>query len=207
MIVIGLSCSRVESRRLYSFLKKDKKISVHFETDIKKVSWYDSENIVMKRIDSLENKLYENTNHNKKYNTFAEVSFYMLPYFELMVKNYPYLKFICTVKSRKKTQDDILKDYINERNFFLRLFLLRKKFKNHLIEHDGKRWQKDYIIDKCYPKFKSGNLEDSIIQYIDFYYNKVKDYEKKYPKNLQVFYSDELKSKYGRKKIYKFMNS
>ena len=207
MIVIGLSCSRIETRRLYSFLKKDKKISVDFESDIKKISWYDSENLVMERIDHLENKLYKNTNNNSKHSIFAEVSFYLLPYFELIVKNYPYLKFVCTVKSRKKTQKDILDDYINEKNFFMRILTWKKKFKNHLVEHDGKKWQKDYLIDKCYPKFKSDNLEESINQYIDTYYTKIKHFEKKYPKNLQVFYADELKSKYGRKKIYKFINS
>ena len=87
MIVIGLSCSRIESRRLYSFLKKDKKISVDFESDIKKFSWYDSENLIMKRIDYLENRLYKNTNKNK-YSIFAEVSFYMLPYFELIASKH-----------------------------------------------------------------------------------------------------------------------
>ena len=206
MIVLGLSCSRNESKKLFSFLNTNKEINVNYESDINNVSWYDSENIIMNRIKKLESKLYNNTNRNKKqHKIFGEVSFYMLPYLELLLNNYPYLKFICTVKSRKKTFNDILNEYINENNFLLRILLLRKKYKNHLIDHEGKKWQKDYILDKCYPKFKVETLNDAVEQYIDLYYNNVKKLEKKYPKNFQTFYSDELNSKYGKKKIFSFI--
>tara|TARA_B100002052_G_C15886579_1_gene601867 strand:- start:8976 stop:9542 length:567 start_codon:yes stop_codon:yes gene_type:complete len=185
----------------------NKDVNVDYESDINEISWYDSENIIMNRIDKLESKLYENTKKNKKqHKIFGEVSFYILPYLELLLSNYPYLKFICTVKSRKKTFDDVLNECINENNFLLRILLFRKKYKNHLISHEGKKWQKDYIIDKCYPKFKVETLNEAVFQYIDLYYNKIKMFEKKYPKNLQIFYSDELNSKYGRKKIHNFMD-
>ena len=96
-------------------------------------------------------------------------------------------------------------EYIYENNFLLRILLFRKKYKNHLINHEGKKWQKDYLLDKCYPKFKVETLNEAINQYIDFYYNNVKMFEKEISKNFKTFYSDELKSKYGRKKIYNFM--
>ena len=206
MIVIGLSSSRIESKKIFSFLKDDENIYVNYESDIEKFSWNNSENIILKRIETLEKNIYNNTNSSKKsFKVFGEVCFYILPYLEILINNFPYLKFICTTKSRQKTYDDIMADITNENNFLLRLFLFRKKFKNHFINHDGKKWQKDYILDKCYPKFKLESLEKSIEEYIDLYYSNVKSIEKKYPNNLKVFYSDELQSKYGKKKIFSFI--
>ena len=206
MIVIGLSSSRVESKKIFSFLKKEDSIFVNYESDVKNFSWNNSENIIVKRIQNLENKFYSNTSSNKKqFKAFGEVCFYMLPYLEILINNFPYLKFICTTKSRKKSYNDIIKDITNERNFLLRLFLFRKKFKNHFVNHDGKKWEKDYILDKCYPKFELNSLNSAIEEYIDLYYSNIKKIEKKYPNNLKVFYSDELNSKYGRKKIFSFI--
>jgi len=204
--VIGLSSSRVESKKIFSFLKKEDSIFVNYESDLEKFSWNNSENIIFKRIQNLENKFYSNTSSNKKqFKAFGEVCFYMLPYLEILINNFPYLKFICTTKSRKKSYNDIIKDITNERNFLLRLFLFRKKFKNHFVNHDGKKWEKDYILDKCYPKFELNSLNSAIEEYIDLYYSNIKKIEKKYPNNLKVFYSDELNSKYGRKKIFSFI--
>ena len=206
MIVIGLSSSRLESKKIYSFLKKENDIYVNYESDINKFSWYNSENIIINRIQSLEKKIYNNTSNRKnKFKAFGEVGFYMLPYLELLINNFPYLKFICSNKSRKNTYNDIVSDMTNETNFLLRLFLFRKKFKNHFIDHNGKKWKKDYILDKCYPKFDLNSLNSSIEKYIDLYYSEIKRIEKKYPNNLKVFYSDELKSKYGKKKIFSFI--
>ena len=39
----------------------NKDVNVDYESDINEISWYDSENIIMNRIDKLESKLYENT--------------------------------------------------------------------------------------------------------------------------------------------------
>jgi len=206
LIVVGLSSSRSESEKIFSFFKKEKDIFVNYESDIKKFCWNNSENIIVKRIEFLEKSIYNNTSATKKqFKVFGEVCFYVLPYLEILINNFPYLKFVCTTKSRKKTYDDIIKDLINENNFLLRLFLFRKKFKNHFINHNGKKWQKDYILDKCYPKFKVDSLDAAIDEYIDLYYSSVKRIEKKYPNNLKVFYSDELQSKYGRKKIFSFI--
>ena len=204
--MIGLSSSRVESKKIFSFLKKEDSIFVNYESDLEKFSWNNSENIIFKRIQNLENKFYSNTSSNKKqFKAFGEVCFYMLPYLEILINNFPYLKFICTTKSRKKSYNDIIKDITNERNFLLRLFLFRKKFKNHFVNHDGKKWEKDYILDKCYPKFELNSLNSAIEEYIDLYYSNVKKIEKKYPNNLKIFYSDELQSKYGKKKIFSFI--
>ena len=208
MVVIGLSSSREESKKIFSFLNKEEDIYVNYESDIKNFSWNNSENIIFKRIDILEKNIYKNTSSNQKqFKVFGEVCFYVLPYLEILINNFPYLKFICTTKSRQKTYDDIMADITNENNFFFRLFLFRKKFKNHFINHNGKKWKKDYILDKCYPKFDLNSLNSSIEKYIDLYYSEIKRIEKKYPNNLKVFYSDELKSKYGRKKILSFMES
>ena len=206
MIVIGLSSSRVESKKIFSFLRKEDSIFVNYESDLEKFSWNNSENIIIKRIQELEKRVYHNTSSNKnQFKVFGEVSFYILPYLEILINNFPYLKFVCTTRSRKKSYDDIIKDITNENNFLLRLFLFKKQFKNHFIEHNGKKWEKDYILDKCYPNFKLNSLDEGIKEYIDLYYSRVKKIEKKYPNNFKIFYSDELNSKYGKKKIFSFI--
>ena len=204
--MIGLSSSRVESEKIFSFFKKEENIYVNYESDIEKFSWNNSENIIVKRIESLEKDIYNNTSSRKKqFKVFGEVCFYVLPYIEILINNFPYLKFICTTKGRKNTYNDIITDITNENNVLLRLFLFRKKFKNHFIKHDGKKWKKDYMLDKCYPKFELDSLDGAIEEYIDLYYSNVKKIEKKYPNNLKIFYSDELQSNYGKKKVFSFI--
>ena len=79
MIVIGLSSSRVESKKIFSFLKEEDSIFVNYESDIEKFSWNNSENIIVKRIQDLEKRVYYNTSSNKKqFKVFGEVCFYML---------------------------------------------------------------------------------------------------------------------------------
>ena len=64
---------------------------------------------------------------------------------------------------------------------------------------------KDYILDKCYPKFEANSLKKSIDKYIDLYHSSLKRIQRKYPKNLRVFYLDELNSDYGKNKIFSFL--
>ena len=83
--------------------------------------------------------------------------------------------------------------------------MFKKKYKNHWINHDGSSWEKDYILDKCYPKFDTLNLEDSINKYIDMYISDLRQLKKKYPQNIKIFFSDELDSNYGKKKLLSFI--
>ena len=50
MIVIGLSSSRVETKKIHSFLNKQENIAVDYESDIESFCWDHSENIIIKRI-------------------------------------------------------------------------------------------------------------------------------------------------------------
>tara|TARA_B110000495_G_scaffold51720_1_gene43336 strand:- start:3285 stop:3914 length:630 start_codon:yes stop_codon:yes gene_type:complete len=206
LIVIGLSSSRQETKKIFSFLNKEDYSKIKFESDLKKISWKDSENIAIRRIKTLEKSLYENVSNSKnQFKMTGEVGFYFLPYVELLIKNFPYLKFVCTNKNKKKIYYDILEEIKTSDNIILRHLLLKKKYKNYFINHDGSKWEKDFVLDKCYPKFKMESLEKGIEKYIDTYYSSLKFLQRKYPKNLKLFYSDELKSEYGKKKIFKFL--
>ncbi len=206
MIVLGLGVSRKETKKIHSFLNNQKNFDFNFESDIDKISWHNSENIVVDRVKALEGRLYNNTSKsNKNFTVTGDIAFYFLPYIELLINNFPYLKFISTKKSKKNTFQDIMSDIDTNYSIFYRLFMLRKRYKNHWVNHDGYKWQKDYLLDKCYPKFISDSLEDSIQKYIDLYILDLKKIQKKYPKNLKVFYSDELDSNYGKKKVLSFI--
>ena len=206
MIVLGLGISRKESEKIHSFFNKEDGFMFGLESDISKVSWDDSENIIIDRINFLRNRIYANTNNNKKkFKVIGEVAFYMFPYLELLINNFPYLKFICTQQNKKKTYEDIISDIKINNNFFLRMLLFKKEYKNHWIKHDGNKWEKDYMLDKCYPKFETDSLEVSIEKYIELYHSGLKRIQRKYPKNLKVFYLDELNSNYGKNKIFSFI--
>ena len=41
--------------------------------------------------------------------------------------------------------------------------------------------------------------------YIDNYISEIRKIQRKYPKNLKVFFTDELNSNYGKKKIFNFV--
>ena len=58
-----------------------------------------------------------------------------------------------------------------------------------------------------YPKFNVKNLDSSINSYIEMYIFELKKIQKKYPNNIKVFFSDELDSEYGKKKVMSFLRS
>ena len=208
MIVFALGASRKESKRIHTFFNKEDGFVFNLESDLNNVSWNDSENIIIDRINMMQNQIYNNTNsNNQRFKVIGEVAFYIFPYLELMINNFPYLKFICTQQNRKKTYDDIMSDIKMNNNFLMRFLCFRKKYKNHWINHNGRKWEKDYILDKCYPKFDVDSLKISIDKYIDLYHSGLKKMQRKYPKNLSTFYLDELNSDYGKKKILSFIGS
>ena len=57
MIIFGLSISRKESRKIYNFLNKEDGFNIGFESDLNKISWSDSQIIVMNRVKLLEKNL------------------------------------------------------------------------------------------------------------------------------------------------------
>ena len=200
MIVLGLGISRIETKKIHNLLNSYDKFNFHFESDIERISWKNSENI-----EKLEKSLYNNTNSEQSFAVTGDIGFYFLPYLELIINNFPYLKIVCTKKSKKKTFIDVMNDIETNNSLLTRLFMFKKKYKNHWIKHDGSSWEKDYVLDKCYPKFDASNLEDSINKYIDMYISDLRQLKKKYPQNIKIFFSDELDSNYGKKKLLSFI--
>ena len=58
MIVLGLGISRKETKKIHNLLNSYDKFNFHFESDLKKISWKNSENIVVDRIEKLEKRIY-----------------------------------------------------------------------------------------------------------------------------------------------------
>ena len=74
MIIFGLSISRKESRKICDFLNKEDGFNIGFESDLNKISWSDSQIIVMNRVKLLEKKIYNNTKKsNKKIKVVGDV--------------------------------------------------------------------------------------------------------------------------------------
>ena len=55
------------------------------------------------------------------FNVVGEIGFYLLPYLELLINNFPYIKFVCTKKNKQNTYDDIILDI---KKIMIQLFLV-----------------------------------------------------------------------------------
>ena len=79
-----------------------------------------------------------------------------------------------------------------------------RRFRNHWVEHDGRRWQRSAKFDKCFPKFQADTLEDAVGQYWDLYYRTAGELAAKYPKKIRIFEVDELNMQSGQRALLEF---
>jgi hypothetical protein len=86
--------------------------------------------------------------------------------------------------------------------------LLRQRpyqhFRNHWVEHDGRRWQRSVKFDKCFPKFQADTLEEAIGQYWELYYRTTQALAAEYPDKIRIFETADLNTKSGQCAILEF---
>jgi hypothetical protein len=79
-----------------------------------------------------------------------------------------------------------------------------RRFRNHWVEHDGRRWRRSRKFDKCFPKFQADILEDALGQYWNLYYETAEDFVNKYPEKIRIFEIDDLNTQSGQRAILEF---
>lgn len=82
--------------------------------------------------------------------------------------------------------------------------IIKNRYRNHWIEHDGSVFEKDMKWDKCFPKFDAKDLREALGLYWDYYYEKANYFERKYPDKVRIFDIEDLNNLAGKNSILSF---
>ncbi len=179
-LVIGLGADRRDTFSLFMTINQIP--DSFFVHEGFMLPWYGTKEEALNKISEFLNST------QKKY--VGDVGFYWLPYVETVIKNIPDVKFICLKRDKKQT---------------VKSFMKKTEGRNHWINHDGKKWKKDYVWDRCFPKYEVESKEQALKLYWEEYYNKAILLEKKYPKNFKIFDITVLNSEESFKKVLDFI--
>ena len=109
----------------------------------------------------------------------GDVAFYYLSYVETIAAHNPNVRFLCLRRDIDETVESWIEKSRIPRWFSksvadrLGAWLTRTpyyKSRNFWMEHDGSRWQKDPLWDKCFPHFEAAFKRDAIRKYCEYYY-------------------------------------
>lgn len=117
----------------------------------------------------------------------GDVAFYYLPYVDLLRKHFSFqLKLFALKRDREETINSYMK---------------KTKNRNHWYNHDGIKWKKDPVWDKCYPKFDEKDKYKAIGLYWDYYYKVVEE------KGIKVFeYKEVLNNEEHQYNFLKYLD-
>jgi hypothetical protein len=143
----------------------------------------------------------------------GDVAFYYLSYFEAMAAHNANVRFGCLRRERETTVESWLhktriprwrSKRIADR---LAAWITRTPFyeeTNFWMEHDGSRWQKDEVWDKCFPKYEATSKRVAIGQYWDSYYREAERLAALLEGRFQIFDTEALNSRGGQDRILAF---
>lgn len=180
-LIFGLGTGRCGTHSLRDLLNGQfDSFITHESGDIPLLPWAVDEQKI-KQLLSVINK--------RKYMYVGDVSFYMLPYCEYILKVYPDSKFICL----KRGKVDTIKSYCE-----------KTQGRNHWQTHCGTKY-KNCEWDKCYPKYSCNSKEEAIGLYYDDYYSTVESLADRYPNSIKILNMQELNTTSGVRSILGFV--
>jgi len=181
-LVFGLGTGRCGTHSLADLFNSQKNFEVTHELgDNPVLNWAFNDECL---------EFYLNKITNRQSNHVGDVAFYLLPYVEAIINQFPEAKFLCLKRDRKET-----------------VFSYDKKTtgRNHWQSHDGKLYR-FCPWDKCYPKYTSEkNKTESIGLYYDDYYSLVDCLIEKHPSNISLYSMDSLNDQQKVKSILEFI--
>lgn len=143
----------------------------------------------------------------------GDVASYYLYYVDQLAEMPQDIRFVCL----KRDREGVVRSWIAKNKLRrtpvqtltgrLKAGLRRRNYissANLLQNHDGTRWRVNRKWDKCFPKFDSGTLEDSIRQYWDHYYERAESYQTSMPETFRIFDMQDLNTDQGRSEILRF---
>jgi len=158
-------------------------------------------------------KKFKQLIHMDRVGLLGDVAHYYLNYVEAIVRANSNVRFICMFRDRDATVKSWLRKTSINRWFSKRVadrlssLIIREpyyKSYNHWMEHDGTKWKKDPVWDKCFPKFEAKSKVDAINKYWEYYYEKANVLTRKLPSQFRIFEVDHLNNRSGQEEILKF---
>lgn len=127
---------------------------------------------------------------NNNYNV-GDVAFFYLPYLEDLLDNVDSLKVICLKRDREET---------------IASYMKKTQGRNHWLDHDGEKWRKDPVWDKCYPNYKLPSKEEAIREYWHKYYNYAEWLSDIYSSQVEIYPRDVLNDRGLQKEMFDFID-
>lgn len=156
---------------------------------------------------------YERLKDMKYVKLIGDIAHYYLSYVENISAINHNVRFVCLKRDREETVRSWLRKTTISRWKSKRIadrlssIIVREPYYNsfnHWMEHDGTKWKKDPVWDKCFPKFKAESKIEAIYKYYDYYYERACALEKIMPEIFKTFEIEKLNSREGQSEILSF---
>ncbi len=152
-------------------------------------------------------KAYDHLSHMRDVRLLGDIAFYYLSYVELIAARNPNVQFVCLKRNKNRTVRSWLRQaqvtrwpskVLADR---LSSLITRSPYyttRNFWVEHDGSKWLKDPVWDKCFPKFEADSVEGAVSQYWDYYYREAEVLAQRLPSRFMIIDTDRLNTNEGQ---------
>lgn len=146
-------------------------------------------------------RAYEDLRKMKRVQLIGDIAFYYLSYVELIAAHTQSVRFVCLRRTKAKTVKSWLRQASIKRwpskilADRLASLITREPYyttRNFWVEHDGSKWLKDPVWDKCFPKFEARTVEDAVSQYWDYYYAEAERLASRLPSTFMIVDTEQL---------------
>ncbi len=146
--------------------------------------------------------------HGQTASCVGDVAFYYLPYVRLIHRQVPDAVFPVIRRGRNATIDSYVRKLTltpsRRERILQRLTGRRPTERNHFMNHDGRRYQRDPVWDKCFPKFDAPDLITAVGMYWDQYYERAEELSAELPKTIKIFDIAVLSHPTGQRELLEF---
>lgn len=221
MIIIGLGTGRSGTASLAKLLNAQKDALCFHEMNPSCVRFFDTPRPILNTIDEYQAildggdpsmltvdlgrgvaaKAYDELCKMPCVRMIGDIAFYYLSYVDAIVARNQNVRFICLKRDKAAT----VRSWIQKSGLGrwrskeiadrLGALITRESYhesRNFWMEHDGSKWQKDPIWDKCFPNFPGPTKQKAIEQYWDYYYEEAEKVAARHPDVFRIVKSEDI---------------
>lgn len=158
-------------------------------------------------------RAYERLCRMSRVRLIGDIAFYYLTYVEQIAARNPEVRFVCLRRDRQATirswlAKSAIRRWPSKRVADrLSAWITRTPYytaRNFWMEHDGSRWARDEVWDKCFPKFPGPTREEAIGQYWDYYYEEAEKLARALPQAFRIVDTEQINTPAGQSALLDF---